>query len=456
MRASPLALWRVLLSAALLLVCLSPGVARADSVARGRVLVRNAEVVITMDPRLGKGPLGIIDKGDVLFEDERIVEVGKGISPRGARVLDATGKIVMPGFVDTHTHLWQSMIRGCGTDTDLNGWLTQCMLAVGQKMNAEQTYNAVRLSTADVISTGVTTVTDWSHSFNTNFVDGNIRALIDSGLRFVYAYAFDFNRETDIRRVKREIIDRNPRARLQLASHPVPENVPAMQRMVQVADELHVDINTHLLENIADRQADQIRSLEQAGALKSTLMVNHAIHLTDSEIALLARRGVRIAHCPLSNMRLASGIIRMPELVNAHIKIGLGLDGGTNDTSDMFNLMRAAVGLQRAKFLKATATPTVAEVLRLATMGGAEVLGMQNEIGSLTPGKKADLIVIDPHQINFAPKVDWLAQIVFNGQPRNVEYVVVHGRFLKAQGRLVNVWEDGLVHAAEKSREELN
>jgi 5-methylthioadenosine/S-adenosylhomocysteine deaminase len=119
--------------------------------------------------------------------------------------------------------------------------------------------------------------------------------------------------------------------------------------------------------------------------------------------------------------------------------MGLGLDGGTNDTADMFNNMRAAVGLQRAKSLDASESPTVEEVLRLATMGGAEALDIQDQVGSLTPGKQADVIVIDPRTANFAPQLQPINQIVYNGQPQNVQWVFVAGRPVKSDGK-APVW----------------
>lgn len=138
-------------------------------------------------------------------------------------------------------------------------------------------------------------------------------------------------------------------------------------------------------------------------------------------------------------------------LIAAGVKIGLGLDGGTNDTSDMFANMRAAVGLQRAVARRPDVFPTVTDVLRMATLGGAEVLDMAARIGSLAPGKKADLIILEPSHINFAPRWNWLSQIVFNGQPSNVEYVFVSGRALKAKGQLLNVSQIAIVQAAEEA-----
>jgi 5-methylthioadenosine/S-adenosylhomocysteine deaminase len=138
-------------------------------------------------------------------------------------------------------------------------------------------------------------------------------------------------------------------------------------------------------------------------------------------------------------MRLASGIMRLGAIHAQGIRVGLGLDGGTNDTSDMFATMRAAVGLQRAVTRNPAVYPTVADALYLATRGGAEVLDMADQIGSLAPGQQADIIVLNPQTLNFAPRFDDVSQVVFNAQPGNVEWVFVDGRVLKEKGQLVGV-----------------
>jgi 5-methylthioadenosine/S-adenosylhomocysteine deaminase len=148
-------------------------------------------------------------------------------------------------------------------------------------------------------------------------------------------------------------------------------------------------------------------------------------------------------------MRLASGIMRYPDFQAAGIRLSLGLDGGTNDTIDAFNNMRAAVGLQRAKALDAHASPTVPGVLRAATMGGAETLDLERRIGSLTPGKQADVIVIDPRALNFAPAPRLEHQLVFNGQRQNVTWVFVAGRALKEDGQVTGANERQLIEAAQ-------
>jgi 5-methylthioadenosine/S-adenosylhomocysteine deaminase len=414
--------------------------AAADFDGRGRILIQNASLVLTMDPALGEGSLGRIRDADVLIDRDRISAVGKDLRDDGARVLDGHGKIVLPGFVDLHNHLWQTLIRGCATDRELKGWLSRCVLPLyGSSIAGADAYAGTRLATLDVISTGITTVTDWSHAFNADFARGNLRALEDSRLRFVLAYGANRQAATlnEIRRVKRESIDRNPLAGLQVGVHPTTENFENTVAAERLAKELGVSLNVHLHESPSDPATGQMDALRRAGALRPGLLTNHTIQMTDAELDELAAHDVRVAHNPLSNMRLASGIARLPDMRARNIKVGLGLDGGTNDTSDMFGDMKAAIGLQRALSHDPARFPTPADVLRMATLGGAEALGLDGEIGSLSPGKKADVQLINPAAVNFAPRLDWISQLVFNAQPVNVEWVFVSGRALKRDGRIV-------------------
>ena len=339
-----------------------------------------------------------------------------------------------------HNHLWQSLIRGCGTSLAVGEWLQTCVFPMGRlNVTAEEAYAVVRLSTLDLLSTGVTTVVDWSHAFSPDFARGNVQALLDSGLRFAFVYRGRVERVEDMRAIQRDMIDPNPRASLQIGGvQPTmaEEVVHTLRRMAELAGEMHVKLHVHLLEAERNRQEEPLRALDLAGALGPMLIGAHAVHVTDDEIALLARRGVRLAHCPLSNMRLASGIMRLGAIHAQGIRVGLGLDGGTNDTSDMFNNMRAAVGLQRAVTRNPTVYPTVASPAP-GHSGGAEVLDMADQIGSLAPGKQADIIVLNPQTLNFAPRFDDVSQVVFNAQPGNVEWVFVDGASSRKGG---NSW----------------
>ncbi|MFI8994619.1 amidohydrolase family protein [Streptomyces sp. NPDC053542] len=415
-------------------------------------LLRGADLVLTMDPEIGDGELGTLEHADVLMRGGRLAAVGHGLTaPAGARTIDARGKLVLPGFVDLHNHLWQSSIRGGCADQDLNGWLAACNRATLPKIDAADMYRFVRLAALDALQAGVTTVVDWVHAIPYDTSERYIRALDDAGLRFVYAMTQSAGAIDLIPRVKKELLDPLPLASAQVSVHAGMKAIPELRRFREVAHDLGTMLNSHVLEHRDDRKDDPVRSLREAGAFGPHLLMNHAIHLTDDELALTADHDVRVAHCPLSNMRLASGIMPLPAMHRRGIKAGLGHDGGTNDTSDMFNVMKAAVGLQRALHEDAEIHPTLPAVLRMATLGGAECIGMADRIGSLTPGKRADVLVLDPGTLNFAPRFDWTSQIVLNGQPPNVSHVFVDGRPRKAHGELVGVDTEEVVREAERA-----
>jgi 5-methylthioadenosine/S-adenosylhomocysteine deaminase len=437
---------------------LTPGAPDAP-VAGSGYLIQHASLVLTMDPRRGdRGLLGQLEDVDVLIVGERIAAVGVRLAaPSGVHVIDGRGMIVMPGFVDTHDHLWQSLIRGCAADDDLLGWLSRCTFPLSGNISEADTYAGVRLSAAGLIETGVTTVVDWSAPFGTPFIRGNVRGLIDAKMRFAFAMFGSESDGSDIRAIKAEFIDGNPLATLQVATHPAPFFADHVADATRIANKLGVKLHVHLLEHSSNVSEHPLQVLQNAGAfaLGRDLHVAHFVHASDADIATLRRLKASVAHNPLSNMRLASGIMRYPEIQKAGIRIGLGLDGGTNDTTDMFNTMRVAVGLQRAQSLNALGTPTISEVLRAATLGGAEVLDMESQIGSLTPDKQADVIVVDPRALNFAPSVALVNQLITNGQPHNVQYVFVAGKPLKWNGNLVGVNVETVIKDAQAAADRI-
>ncbi|MFF1556135.1 amidohydrolase family protein [Streptomyces sp. NPDC058279] len=413
-------------------------------------LLRNAALALTMDGTLGEGPLGTVEHADVLMRDGVIAAVGTRLTtPPGTQVIDASGKLLMPGFVDIHTHLWQASMRGGCADRDLFGWLADCNRATFPRISATDMYRFVRLAALDTVQSGVTTVVDWVDAIPYDTTVQYVRALTDTGVRFVYAMFQAEPQAALLTRVKKELIDPVPLASAQIATHAA-RALEGLNRLHwDIAQDLDVMLNSHVLERVEQRADDPIGVLADIGALGPRLLMNHAIHLSDDEIATVASHDVRAAHCPLSNMRLASGVMRLPDLGRSGMKVGLGQDGGTNDTSDFFALMKTAIGLQRARALNADVFPQVHDALRSATLGGAEAIGMADRIGSLTPGKRADVILIDPAALNFAPRFDWVGQVVFNGRPENVHAVFVDGRPLKLDGRLVGVDTGYVVREAE-------
>ncbi|MEU3777645.1 amidohydrolase family protein [Streptomyces sp. NPDC032472] len=445
-----------LAAAAPLVLGATPRTAHRDHVSRPpvpgsrTVLLRRAALVLTMDPALGRGPLGAVDDADVLMRDGAVAAVGPALAtPPGAWVVDASGKLVMPGFVDTHNHLWQAVIRGGCTDRDLFGWFRGCTDPQRGLLTPTAVHSFVRLAALDAVQSGVTTLVDWVDIFSYDLIESYVRALADTGMRFTYAMFPPTPDAALATKVKRELVDPVPLGSFQIATHAARAVEAHNRAHWETAQDLGVMLNSHVLERPEQRADDPLGVLTDIGALGPRLLINHAVHLTDAEIAAVAEHDVRVAHCPLSNMRLASGIMRLSDLGRSGVKVGLGLDGGTNDSSDFHALMKAAVGLQRARTTQAGVFPQVHDVLRMATLGGAEVLGLADRVGSLTPGKRADVVVIDPAALNFAPRFDWVGQIVFNGRPENVDAVFVDGRPLKLGGRLVDIDTDRVVREAE-------
>jgi 5-methylthioadenosine/S-adenosylhomocysteine deaminase len=191
-----------------------------------QLLIQNAALLLTMDPTLGQGEVGLLTEADLLLVGDTIAAVGRRLRAHAAQTLDATGKIVLPGFVDTHNHLWQALIRGGGTDQELPGWLATWVFPLaGFPFTAADVYAGVRLSTLDLITTGVTTTVNWSHAFTPPFVQGNLQALGESGLRFVFAYRGSAASAvlTDMRQVYRTLIAPIPARRSRWRRTPAPQ-----------------------------------------------------------------------------------------------------------------------------------------------------------------------------------------------------------------------------------------
>src|SRR5262245_26027543 len=222
-----------------------------------------------MDPNLGdRSTLGQLKNADVLIVGDQIAAVGVNLSaPSVVNVIDGRGMIVMPGFVDTHDHLWQSLIRGCAADENVNGWLVRCVFPFNTASFTEfDAYTGVRLSTSGLLNSGVTTAVDWTHNFHPDFLRGNLRALNDSGMRYSVAiFGANFD-GSDIFAAKAEFIDPNPLGTLQVAAHPGPFTVAQLNAMVPIAKQLHVKLHVHLLENISQVAEHPMDLLQAAGA----------------------------------------------------------------------------------------------------------------------------------------------------------------------------------------------
>jgi cytosine/adenosine deaminase-related metal-dependent hydrolase len=428
--------------------------------------------------------------GYVLVEDERIRLVGQGTVPGGVKVdrlVDARGKVVLPGLVNTHHHLPQVLTRNVPRvqDAPLFRWLTE-LYEVWRGLDAAAVDAAARVGLGELLLTGCTTTTDHLYLFprgQERLIDVEIAAARDLGIRFQPTRGSMSRGRShgglppddvvqdeeailaDCRRLLREHHDPRPGAMVRIALAPCsPFSVTEelMRRTADLAREQGVRLHTHLAETSDEERYCQeiygcrpVEYMRRTGWLGKDVWLAHCVHLSPDEVRLLGETGTGVAHCPTSNFRLGSGIAPVRDLLAAGAPVGLGVDGSaSNDSSNMMAECRQALLAHRlhpdpARWIRAE------EVLWMATRGGARCLG-RDEIGSLEPGKAADLILVDTRRLSYAGAgSDILAALVFSPWPAPVDTVMVNGRIVVEGGELVGVDVPALVARADATTQAL-
>jgi 5-methylthioadenosine/S-adenosylhomocysteine deaminase len=416
----------------------------------------HSALVLTLEP--GAPPLF---PGFVAVQGSVIQAVGQGCRPGelpAARdYLDAQGNLVLPGLVNTHCHAPMVWFRGLADDLPLEDWLTQKIFpAEGGWLNPERVYEGTLLACAELILGGVTTVADGYF-----YEDEVRRALAEAGLRAVAAQGLvDFpcpgvpDPQDNLAYAAR-FLD-SGRNFSELITSAVfchspytcgPETLQGAKHLTRTAA---VPFFIHLAET--RREVEELRSktglgpaayLDSLGILDELTVVVHAVWLQPEDIEILARRGARVSHCPESNLKLASGVAPIPALLARGVTVGLGTDGaGSNNDLDLFGEMSLAARLHKVW----QGDPTVLsaqQVLALATREGAKVLGLGDRVGTLAPGKQADLIVVDVNQPHLTPLYDPYSHLVYAARSADVRQVMVAGRWLMRDRRLLTLnWAD--------------
>jgi cytosine/adenosine deaminase-related metal-dependent hydrolase len=423
--------------------------------------------------------------GWVLVEDDQVAALGSGPPPReaagGARRIDATGKVVLPGFVNTHHHLPQVLTRNVPSvqEAPLFRWLTE-LYEVWRGIDAEATRVAARVGLAELLLTGCTTSTDHLYLFprgQERLVDVEVEAARELGIRFHPTRGSMSRGRTegglppddvvqdedailaDSRRLIREYHDARPRAMTRIALAPCsPFSVTAdlMRRTADLARAHGVRLHTHLAET-RDEEAfcletygvRPVELMRELGWLGGDVWLAHCVHLSPEEVRLFGQTGTGVAHCPTSNFRLGSGTAPVRGLLEAGAPVGLGVDGSaSNDSSNMMAELRQALLAHRqdpdpARWI------TADEVFWMATRGGARCLG-RDDIGSLEPGRAADIIAVDTRRLSYAGAgSDPLAALVFSPWPEPVDTVMVNGRLIVEGGELRGLDVPALVAQAD-------
>ena len=442
------------------------------------ILVKNAVILVTMDEQRRE-----IKNGGLFVRDNIIEQVGKtaDLPATADTVLDMSAHIVLPGLINTHHHLYQSLTRVIAQDADLFTWL-KTLYPIWARLNDEAVYVSTLTGLAELALSGCTTSSDHLYIFpNDCTLDSQIRAAKDIGMRFHAARGSMSLGESkgglppddcveeesfilkDSQRLIQQYHDADPQAMIRIVLAPCsPFSVTPdlMRESADLAREYGVRLHTHLAETVEEESFcletfgyRPVGYVESLGWTGDDVWHAHCVHMSDAEIELFGRTGTGVAHCPASNMRLASGIARLVDFRLANVRVGLGVDGSaSNDGGHLLNEARLALLLQRVApdrylseapggrggFAGDAASMSARQALELATLGSASVLG-RNDIGSLAPGKSADFIAVNLQQLPYSGSLhDPVAAMVLCN-PGQVDWSVINGRVVIEEGRLTTL-----------------
>ncbi|MCO5399704.1 amidohydrolase family protein [Ralstonia soli] len=413
--------------------------------------------ILSMDPAIGD-----LHQGDMLVEGNRIAAIAAHIDAPDAERIDARGMIVLPGFVDTHRHTWQSCVRHRYADIDPQIYFAEMLGAKGAAFRPEDVYVGTLLGALSALESGTTTMLDWSHVQNTpEHTDAAIAALRDAGIRGVFAHGWPlvdgaswmFNSQRghpeDIRRLRKHFFSSDD----QLLTLAMAGRGPEMaQRDVWLADlrlarELCIRSSIHMGAYVRNGSVRAIAQMHEAGVLNDDLTFVHCCFSDADEIAMMADAGVSASlgvHCEMNAQGI--GDIPLDRLLAVGIRPSLSGDTETKCSGDMFTQMRHAFSYYRSwmggghsRVPNAPETLTLRDVLEFATVAGARATGLDRKIGSLTPGKQADIVMIRGDDINLTPVSDAVGAVVLAAHPGNVDSVFVAGSAVKRHGRMVGV-----------------
>jgi len=405
------------------------------------------------------GDKEILENGAVAVADDRIIAVGEasglGRQIGANEVLNASGCLVMPGLINLHTHAAMTCFRGLADDLPLQEWLHEHIFPAEALYLCEETvYWATLLAVAEMIKSGTTTFCDGYF-----YEDGAARAVVDSGIRAVLAQGvIDFpapgvpDPRINLKAAEAFILRwRGQSSRLDTSifcHSPYTCSPETLIGAKEICREHRVLFQTHLAETQAELDETQQRygrrpvaHLEALGLLDAKTLCHHAVRVNEREIELLAHSSVGVSHNPESNMKRASGVAPLPRMLADGVKVGLGTDGcASNNNLDMFQEMDTAAKLHKVH-QGDPALSSAREIAAMATYGGAAALGMTAVLGSLEPGKKADIIIIDLNQPHLTPLYEPSSHLVYATRGADVRDVVIDGRVVMRQRQLRGIDE---------------
>ncbi len=432
-----------------------------------RVLIKNGKIITMNEVR---------DQfiGDILIEDDLIAAIAKSIEFEDGtvdEVIDAEGMVVIPGLIQSHIHLTQTLFRGQGDDLELMDWLRNRIWPLEGSHTAESNYISAKLGIAELIKGGTTSIIDMA---TVNHTDKIMEAIDESGFRaLVGKCMMDFgNADERLMEQTRNSIDESVRllekwhgaadGRITYAFAPrfvVSCSEDLLIEVRDLAKKYDVMVHTHASENtgeiaIVEKNTGMknIEYLHHLGLTGEKLILAHCIWLTDKEMEIIAETGTKVSHCPSSNLKLASGIAKIPELLDMGANISIAADGAPcNNNLDMFTEMRNASLIQKARLLDSTVMPAHT-IFEMATLGGAKAMCKEDEIGSLEVGKKADIVIVKQDNLHSAPNmfVDEVANLVYATRAGDVQTTIINGKVVMKDRELLTIDEQQLIKDANR------
>ncbi len=432
-------------------------------------LIVGGEWVVTMDPG---SP--VVEEGAIAIRGERIVAVGPADEIDAAyearERLAGEGRVLMPGLVNTHGHAAMTILRGIADDRDLITWLQEYIFPAEVRfVDEEYVRIGTELACAEMIRGGTTTFVDMYY-----FPDAVAQVVEQCGMRALIAPTVIDRKSPDADNAEeglaqaRAFIGRwkgkHPRITPILGPHAVYSLSPEqLDSVAEAARELDVPMSIHLSESrfeietmMAKHQQSPIAFLDDRGFFDSPVIGAHGVYPTNDDIGILAQRGVGIAHCPSSNMKISSGIAPIAALLEAGIHVGFGTDGAaSNNDLDMFEEIRLGAFLQKVATMEPTALPALT-VLEMATAGGARAIGLGDEIGTLRVGARADVIQLDLTDLHFAPIYDVISHLIYVADEQDVINVIVEGRVLMRNRELLTIDVERVKAQAQSLAQRIN
>ncbi|HWV57580.1 MAG TPA: 5'-deoxyadenosine deaminase [Longimicrobiales bacterium] len=433
----------------------------------GSLLIRGGTLV-TMDPAR------CVLHADLLIQDGRIAAIGTGLDVRADDVFDASGMAVLPGLVQTHVHLCQTLFRGMADGLELLEWLRQRIWPFEAAHDPESVAASARLGCAELILGGTTTIVDMGTVHHTGEI---FRAIEASGLRALAGKCMmdtgdeapaGLRETTDASlRESIDLLDEWHGAaggRIRYAFAPrfaLSCSETLLAEVAREAESRGVHVHTHASESVGEcelvaarRGAPPVEYFNRVGLTGPRTILAHCVHLSDHEMGLLADTGTAVAHCPSSNLKLASGIAPIAELRRRGVAVGIGADGAPcNNELNGFLELRLAAQLQSVG--AGPGALTAMDALEMVTIGGAHAIGMADEIGSLEIGKRADVIAVDLDTLHSSPDgadpENVVSRLVYSARASDVRLTVVDGRVLLRDKKLLTLDEDGVRQEASRA-----